>query len=185
VSKKRKASGAELSLKHQRFVAEYLVDLNATQAAIRAGYSRKTANEQGARLLAKASIRAAIEKGQKRTLEKLEITQDRVIREIARLAFADPRKFFNDDGTAKSISQLDDDTAAALAGVEIFEEFAGKSDDRSLTGYTKKFKIADKRASLELLGRHLKLFTDKLEVAGDAMLAERLAAGRKRLQGCR
>lgn len=96
---------------------------------------------------------------------KVEITADRVIEEIARLAFFDPRKFFNQDGSPIPIQELDDDTAMALAGMDVMEEFEGSGADRVFVGYTKKFKLTDKRASLELLGKHLKLFTDKTEVS--------------------
>src|SRR5580700_1428698 len=85
--------------KRKRFVAEYLVDLNATQAAIRAGYSAKTANEQAARLLANVSVREAVEKGQKQRIEKLEITSERVLAEIACLAYSDITDYVRENGT--------------------------------------------------------------------------------------
>ncbi len=72
--------------KQARFVEEYLVDLNATQAAIRAGYSKKTANEQGAQLLAKLSIREAVAEAQEARSERTGITQDEVIRGLKKEA---------------------------------------------------------------------------------------------------
>lgn len=106
-------------------------------------------------------------------LKRVHITPERVISELGRLAFVDPRRFFNDDGTAKRIGELDDDTAAALAGIEVYEEFAGRGEDRELIGHTKKFKIADKGVNLERLGRHFGLFRDNsafnvaIQVNGD------------------
>ena len=75
-----------LTPRQERFVAEYLVDLNATQAAIRAGYSQRTAKQQGAHQLTKVDVAAAVAKGAARTLGKLEVTQERVLREVAALA---------------------------------------------------------------------------------------------------
>jgi len=86
------AKMAALDPRHQRFVQEYLVDLNGTQAAIRAGYSARTANEQAAQLLAKLSIQAAIEESQQKLQAKLEINAERVIQKLATIAMADPRE---------------------------------------------------------------------------------------------
>ena len=154
-----------LTPKQALFVKEYLVDLNATQAAIRAGYSENTAGAMGHENLTKPEIQDAIQQAMNARANKLEITADRVLKEIARLAFFDPRNFFHPDGTPIPIHELDDDTAAALAGIDVLEEFEGSGKDRVFIGYTKKFKLTDKRASLELLGKHLKLFTDKTELS--------------------
>ena len=81
----------ELTPKQERFVAEYLIDLNATQAAIRTGYSAKTAEVQGSRLLSNAKIKAAIDAGRQKTAEKLQITREMVLAEYMMLAFCDPR----------------------------------------------------------------------------------------------
>lgn len=149
---------AKLTDKQKRFVQEYLVDLNATQAAARAGYSARTANEQGARLLAKDSVRQAVRQGQERISRKLEITRERVLREYARLAFFDPRRLFEQDGRPRDINQLDEDTAAALAGLDVLETYEGTGEDRRLAGCTKKYKLANKLGALDSLGKHLGLF---------------------------
>src|SRR3954449_4422091 len=75
-----------------RFVEQYLVDLNATQAAIRAGYSAATANQIGARLLANVKVAAAIAEARAARSRRTEVTQDRVVLELARVAFGDPRR---------------------------------------------------------------------------------------------
>lgn len=157
---------AELTPKQELFIAEYLTDLNATRAAIAAGYSAKTAESQAARLLVNVKVAAAIAEKQGKRLAKLEITADRVLQEIARLAFYDPRKFFNDDGSAKQVNELDDDTAMALAGMDVMELFEGSGDQKHAYGLMKKFKLVDKGQNLERLGKHLKLFTDKAEITG-------------------
>jgi phage terminase small subunit len=164
------SSRKKIKARWEIFVREYVVDLNGTRAAIAAGYSEKGARVEACRLLTKPNIQKMIEKLAAERAKKLEITADRVLRELGRLAFSDPRKFFNDDGTAKHISQLDDDTAASLAGLEVFEEYSGKGEDRELTGYTKKFKLADKGINLERLGRHLGIFKDPAILAGTAAL---------------
>jgi phage terminase small subunit len=154
---------AELTKKQQFFVKQYLVDQNATRAAKAAGYAEGSADVAGSRLLGNAKVSSEIAKATEKRCKKLDITADRVLQELARLAFYDPRNFFNDNGSLKQVRELDDDTAMALAGMEVNELFAGRGEDREMTGYAKKFKLADKGQNLERLGRHLKLFTDKVE----------------------
>jgi phage terminase small subunit len=89
-----------------------------------------------------------------------------VIEELAKLAFLDPRKLFNADGSLVPIHELDDDTAACIAGLEVNEMFEGDGEQKHAYGLCKKIKIADKGQSLERLGRYFKLFTDKAEISG-------------------
>ena len=146
-----------LTAKQERFVAEYLIDLNATQAAIRAGYSEKTAEQQGHQLLKKTLVAAAIAEAQAKRQTRTEITQDRVLAELARIGFADIRKAVrwgdipdgrNEKGEAEwpvelvPSSDIDDDTAAAITEV-------------SLTAQGVKIKMADKKAALDTLLKHL------------------------------
>lgn len=150
--------------KQEAFVREYLIDLNATQAAIRAGYSAHTANEQGARLLANVSVRSALDEAMRERAERTQITADRVLQELARVAFFDPRRLLKPDGQPIPVNELDSETAAALVGMDVHEEFEGSGKDRVFVGYTKKVKIADKVAALGLAMRHLGMLRDKLEV---------------------
>lgn len=155
-----------LTPKQQRFVLEYLIDLNATAAAIRAGYSAKTAGAIGHENLTKPEIVAAIELEREKHACKLEITAERVLKELARIGFSDPRKLYKADGSLKPIIELDDDTAATVASVEVFEEFAGRGDEREQIGWTKKLRHWDKVAALEKLGKHLNLFVDQHSFLG-------------------
>lgn len=82
----------------------------------------------------------------------------RVLLEASRLATFDPRKLFREDGSPKPINELDDDTAAALAGLDVVEEWEGSGDDRQFVGYTKKYKVADKNSALEKLFKHHGLY---------------------------
>jgi phage terminase small subunit len=160
-----------LTPKQSQFVAEYLIDLNATQAAIRAGYSARTANEQGARLLTNVSVHSAIDVAMKRRAERTEITQDRVLQELARIAFFDLRKLYREDGSLKAMHELDDDAAAVLAGVDVVEmaggaKIGGDEGVSHVPMFTKKAKIPDKVAALGLAMRHLGMLKDKTEVSG-------------------
>lgn len=152
--------------KQRAFANEYVIDYNATQAAIRAGYSERSAYSQAHELLKKPEIQEAIKELEAAASRRTAISKDRVVRELARVAFVDPRKLFDENGTPKDITNLDDDTAAAIASVDIFEEFNYNGDSRELIGYTKKYKWADKLRALEMLGKHLGMFTDKVHVEG-------------------
>jgi phage terminase small subunit len=155
-----------MNSKQKAFASEYVIDYNATQAAIRAGYSERSAYSQAHELLKKPEIQATIRELEADSSMRTAITKDMVIKELARVAFVDPRRLFEENGTAKDITMLDDDTAAALASVETFEEFGYNNGEREFTGYTKKFKWADKLRALEMLGKHLGMFTDKVRFEG-------------------
>ena len=139
---------------------EYLIDLNATQAAIRAGYSPKTAQEQGARLLSKVMVQTAISKAQAERSRRTGINQDRVIREIAKLAFLNPVDVIDmDEATVKGEAHRDD--TARIASVKVKNI---PTDDGAIT--EREVKTYDKLKALELLGRHLGMFNDKVKVEG-------------------
>lgn len=157
-----------LTPKQERFVQEYLVDLNATAAAKRAGYSERTACEQAARLLANVKIKNAIQDAKAALCSRIEITQDMVIRETAKLAFFDIRKMFDKDGKPLDISELDDDTAAALVGLDV-QDVA--DSDGNYVGFVKKYKMADKLKALELLGKRMGAF-ERQDLGGDRALSD-------------
>lgn len=148
----------KLTLKQERFVAEYLVDLNATAAAKRAGYNEKTAYSMGQRLLKNVEVQKRVQEANIARQERTEITQDMVLRETAKLAFFDVRKMFGKDGKPLDISELDDDTAAALVGLDVQDVYEGNGDQKQFAGYIKKYKMADKLKALELLGKHTGAF---------------------------
>lgn len=147
-----------LTNKQQMFVREYLVDLNATQAAIRAGYSAKTATWIGPQLLWKTHVAQAIQAEMDKRAAKIDVTAEKVIAELAKMAFANLQDFYDKDGSLKDIHSLPRDVAAALSQVEtnLTEACA-----------VQKVKLHDKRGALELLGKHLKLFTDRIEHSGE------------------
>jgi phage terminase small subunit len=147
-----------LSPKQELFIQEYLVDLNATQAAIRAGYSPKTANNVGTQNVIK--LGSYIEAAKKERSERTEITADRVIKELARIAFVDFRKVaeWGPGGvTLRASDELTEDEAAIVSEVS---ELTGENS-RSI-----KSKRFDKLKALELLGKHLGMFAEKVQVGG-------------------
>jgi phage terminase small subunit len=163
----------DLTKRQRLFIAEYLVDLNATRAAIAAGYSKNGAEARGSELLRISKVSEEIDRKVNKKLEKLDISADRILNELARIGFADPRKLFNSDGSPKDLTALDDDTAATVASFEAVELFDGsQGDQKHVTGLVKKVKQADKIRALELLGKYRKLFTDKVEHAGKFSLED-------------
>lgn len=149
----------KLTQKQQRFLTEYLKDMDAVQAALRAGYSQTNAEVMARQNLKNPEIQCAIRaalSGQSQI-----VTKDNVLREFARIAFVDPRKLFRSDGSPKPIEELDADTAAALAGLEVREEFEGTGQDRVFTGYTKKYRLANKMGALNSLAKYVQLFDVK------------------------
>lgn len=164
-----------------RFVAEYMIDLNGTAAAKRAGYSPKTAETQAARMLGNVRVQTEIARRQQAREFRTEITQDRVLKELARIAFFDIRKLYREDGAMKLPSELDDDTAAALVGIDIAESRVG--EDGPLTITTRKAKVIERTGALSLVMRHLGMLTDKLEVKDVTAVADRLRHARERRRG--
>jgi phage terminase small subunit len=161
--------------KQTLFVAEYLANgLNATKAAVSAGYAEKSADVEGARLLVNAKVAAEISKKTEKVLAKLDYSVERTLNEIARLAFFDVRKIFEADGSLKNIHTIDDDSAAAIAGLEVTELFdpvqqkdaAGGEPQKHIYGLLKKIKLADKGSALDKLMRYHSLYRDKMEHLG-------------------
>ena len=155
-----------MNQKQKAFATEYVIDYNATQAAIRAGYSKKTAYSMGQRLLKNVEVKKMIQELEEAASERTSITKDMVLKELAKIAFVDPRKLVDEEGRLKDIRFLDPDTATALSSVDIYEEFNYNGDEKELMGYTKKYKWFDKLRALEMLGKHLGMFTDKVHVEG-------------------
>lgn|SRR5574340_981798 len=169
-----------LTPKQSLFVKEYLVDLNATQAAIRAGYSSKTAEKTGHENTRKPEIRAAIDEAQRKRAAKTEFNADRVLKEIERVSTVDPVNLFNEDGTMKRMQDIPEDVRRAVASVEVVELFEGKGEKRKWIGYLKKIKLVPKNESLNMAGRHFKMFTDVLDVnVNDLATALDKAKGRR------
>ncbi len=168
-----------LTPKQQAFVEEYLVDLNATQAAIRAGYSRDTARQIASENLARPDVQEAIAEARAARSTRTGVTSDQVVAELARISFSDLRKLFTPDGKLLPPGEWGDVAAAAVASMEVEKRIEGRGDDAE-TFYVTKLRLWDKNSALEKLARHLGLFEKDNAQIGAASLVAAIEAGRKR-----
>lgn len=158
--------------KRGRFVEEYLIDLNATQAAIRAGYSARSAEVTGHRLLRDAKVAAAIAEAQTERSARTEITADRVLTELAKIGFSNMADYMRagpDGDPYLDFSALTRDQSAALQEVTVEDFKDGRGEDARDVRRIK-FKLADKRAALVDIGKHLGMFVDRVEHSGGISL---------------
>lgn len=145
-----------MTKKQKLFIEEYLIDLNATKAAIRAGYSSETAYSIGSENLKKPEIRARIDKAMAERSKRTGINQDRVLQELAKIGFANIRDVV-DLGTAKVLPQAKEEDLACIQSIKV------KPNE---WGIEREVKMYDKKAALVDIGRHLGMFKDKVEVSG-------------------
>jgi phage terminase small subunit len=157
------AQAKKLNQRQEEFVRQYLLDMNATAAYLRAGFRARgnSAEVNAARLLRNAQVAEAIEKAMGERAQRTKIDADRVLCELGKIAFLDVRKALNNDGSFKAVSELDDDVAAALASLDVVE-LGGEQGV-----VIRKVRLADKLRALELIGKHLGMFRERVEVAGD------------------
>lgn len=146
-------------------MVEYLKDLNATQAAIRAGYSRRSARKQGSRLWTNADIQAAVQEKAAKRLTDTNLTVERILEEMRRLAFVDARGFWDKQGNLKEMGDLTAEQGSALAGFEAIIKNAKAGDHHTDTIH--KIKLWDKTKALDMLGRHFNLLTDQVRHTGE------------------
>ena len=147
-----------LTKKQKTFVEEYLIDLNATQAAIRSGYSPSTAKEIGCENLTKPNIKAAIDKAMAERSKRTGICADRVLQELAKIAFVNPADVIDVEDVSILANAIREDTACIQSvKVKSMDTDKGSSIEREVKFY-------DKKAALELLGKHLGMWNDKLNV---------------------
>ena len=150
----------ELTAKQRQFVQEYLVDFNATQAAIRAGYSEHTADVQGPRLLGRPRVAAALQLARDALVRRTEVTAERTLQHMSRMAFSDLRGAFRPDGSLMLPHEWDDATAAHIGSVEVVTRNAGEG----AVEYVSKIRAVDKRAATADIARVLGMFRDSLDV---------------------
>ena len=148
---------AKLTEKQRRFAAEYLIDLNGTQAAIRAGYSARTANEQASRMLANVSIQQAISEAMAERSKRTGVNQDRIVQELAKIAFLKITDVGDREGRIKENASEDD-----LACIESIKY--KHSDTETGSSTEREVKAASKLKAMELLGKHLGMWNDRLDV---------------------
>lgn len=179
-----------LTAKQQRFVDEYLIDLNATQAAIRAGYSPKTADQQASRLLTNVKVRNYLAQRQGERAERTAITQDMVLRELAKIGFSDIRKIVRWGETMVRMVDGEEECAedmvpyhglALIDSNEIDDDTAGAIAEVSQGKEGLKVKLHDKKGALVDIGRHLGMFVPAGQADLDAEL-KKLEIEKKRAE---
>ena len=148
----------KLTDKQAKFVDEYLIDLNATQAALRAGYSKDTSYAIGFENLKKLEIQTAIQKRQKELKESTQITQERILKEESCLAFSDFEDLFSPDGTTIAPRDIPEHLRRAISGVEIIERWVKGRDDEPEKEVKYKYRLWDKGRSLERISKHLGMY---------------------------
>ena len=154
----------------KRFCDEYLIDLNATRA-YKVAYPNckkdETASAAGSRMLGNVKVQEYIQEQQREREKRTKVTQDMIVNELAKIAFLDISILYNENGGLKNIQDIDENTRRAISSLETFEEFEGYGEDREKVGDTKKVKLIDKTKALELLGKHLGMFKDKIDISQD------------------
>lgn len=159
---KRGSASHDLTARQRLFALEYPIDFNGKQAAISAGYSPKTAAVKASQLLTKVNVVAEIQKAMDRRNEKVELRAEDTLRALKNQAHHDPRKLF-EKGTLKDIEELDLETAQTITGFDFVNLYEDKGEQKHCFGQLRKIRLTDRLKALELLGRHQKLFTDKVE----------------------
>ena len=160
--------------RRDRFCQEYIVDLNGKKAAIRAGYSPRSAEVTASRLLSQDKVRARITELQAERAERTEISADRVVAELAKLGFSNMLDYLRVDAHGDPVLDLSDltrDQAAAIKEWTI-ETYTDGHGEEALGVKRVKFKLEDKLGALTTLGRHLGIFNDRLEVRGSLTLEQ-------------
>ena len=153
-----------LSDRQRRWCHEYLIDQNGTAACVRAGYSQASAMTQAAKLKKNPAVVVYLHELMLKQAERLQITADRVVQEYAKIAFLDPRAFYDAQGSLIPVHQLPEEVAAALSGMDVATERIGEDGDgKALFTQVRKIKFSDKRAALDSLARHLGMFTERHE----------------------
>mgnify|MGYP003659941065 CR=1 FL=1 len=161
-----------LTPKQERFCHEYLIDLNATQAAVRALYSVDSASEQGSRLLGKLKVQELIYKLNQVRIEETKINANFVLTQLHAIANSNVKDMFDESGMCLPIKQIPDCIAKTIQSFDVEERVVEDPETGEVRAMTKtiKVKLWSKDKSLENLGKHLKLFTDKMEVSASMTL---------------
>jgi len=157
----------KLTPKQERFVSEFLVDLNATDAARRAGYSSKTAAEMGYENLRKPHIAEAIAKAKAERSERLQIDADFVLEELVKLHKTGMGKFLSADRTRFDLAAADPDDISRLSSLKLkTRRIVGEEDQPDVEVEEVTVSVADRLKTLELIGKHVAVgsFSEKQEV---------------------
>lgn len=167
--------------KKERFCQEYLIDLCGKDAAIRAGYSERTAVSKAAHLLTEPAIAARVKELMDARAARVNVDQDQVLRELARIGYSDIRQLFDPEtGKLLGPEKWPEDLARAIASIEVDELFDFDNGRKVQIGYTKKVKFWPKVQALELIGRHQGMFVQKHKHDVEGTLEELVSGSRKK-----
>lgn len=147
-----------------RFVDEFMIDRNATEAAIRAGYSKASAGSIGSRLLKDVKVLAEINNRSAEQSQRLRITADRVMQEYEALALLDPLDLFRPDGSMKPLAEIPEAARRAIGGLELRELASIESPDGPISVTLRKVKLIDKKGALDSVAKILGMMRDKVEL---------------------
>ena len=150
----------KLTMKQEKFCQEYVIDLNGTQAAIRAGYSEPTAQEQSSRLLSNVIIKDRVEALQSKIQERTEITADSVVKELAKIGFMSIDELYNESGDIKAVHSLSDKAKASVSSVKITEKAIVCDETSKVIERTTEMRLWDKGKALVELRKHLGIFSE-------------------------
>jgi len=185
MSKDTEVIESTLNPRQIRFAQEYLVDLNATEAYKRAGYETKdndVAGANAARLLADDRVKALVDRMKIDRELRTQITADRVLAQVYRLAFADIRGLYGANGEHLPIQQLPDDLAAAIQSVKVSDRRVPNSETGDEFEQVTEYKLVDKKATAEILLKHLGELTEKVEVDVSEGMMQRMLSARARVK---
>jgi len=159
---------ATLKGKQARFVEEYLKDLNATQAAIRAEYSVKTAYSQGQRLLTNVEVQKAIEEATKARSERTKIDSDYVLHRLAEIDRMDVLDILHDDGSLRAVRDWPPIWRQYIGGMDVLTSITRVNDETEIENILKKIKWPDKLKNLDLIGKHVNVqaWRERQELTG-------------------
>lgn len=173
----------KLDSRQRRFCEEYLKDLNGTDAAIRAGYSKRSASSIAYQLMQKPLVLELIKELQEKRSERTAVDADYVLRRLVEIDQMDFLDIMNNDLSLKPLHEWPKVWRQYLSSVELAELFEGRGDEREMVGVLKKIKWPDKVKNLELLGKHVSVnaFREQLDVNVNVSLAERMKKARERV----
>ncbi|GAA0567533.1 terminase small subunit [Halomonas salifodinae] len=195
MTKAANKGAVELTARQACFRDEYLIDMNATKAALRAGFAKSTAEKKAPLWVGKSrescpanmrhvwdAVNEAIQERSQRT----QVAADDVINQLVRMGFADIRQLFTPGGQLRSVHDLPDDLAAAIQSIKVVTKtIPGQGDDEAEIEYVHEVKLVDKVKPIELIGKHLKMFVDRVEHDVSDRMADQIVAARKRARQAR
>lgn len=175
----------KLTPKQELFCLEYLKDRNGTKAYIRAGYSAEGARQNASTLTSNHYIKSRVNELIAEQINTIKLDVHFILKELLKHATIDLSDAYDENGNLKAVNEMPEPLRKAISSIETEELFEGRGEDREHIGTAKKIRLTDKLKALELLGKHLKMFTEVHEIPGLENLAAQIKAARKRADNAR